>query len=86
MDATAQATAKTSEFREQLRREPIKHVAIALIVGFVLSLLPIRRILVLIVRTAFLLIKPTLLVLGAIKLCEYFNDRSSSTPTKTQAL
>lgn len=79
MDAQDQPTTKTSEFRERLRREPMKHLTIALAAGFVLSLLPIRRILVLIVRTAFLLIKPALLVLGAIKLCEYFSDR-----TKTQ--
>ena len=86
MNSTDQASVTTNEFRERLRREPIKHVAIALVAGFVLSLFPIRRILVLTVRTAFLLIKPTLMILGAIKLYEYFNDRSSSMPTKTQAL
>ena len=84
MDAQDQPTTKTSEFRERLHREPMKHLAIALAAGFVLSLLPIRRILVLIVRTAFLLIKPALMVLGAIKLCEYFSDRASSTSTKPQ--
>ena len=84
MDAQDQPTTKTGEFRERLRREPMKHLTIALAAGFVLSLLPIRRILVLIVRTAFLLIKPALLVLGAIKLCEYFSDRASSTSTKPQ--
>jgi len=63
----------------------MKHLMIALAAGFVLSLLPIRRILVLTVRTAFLLIKPALMVLGAIKLCEYFSDRASSTSTKTQS-
>jgi undecaprenyl pyrophosphate phosphatase UppP len=86
MNSTDQASVTTNEFRERLRREPIKHIAIALVAGFVLSLFPIRRILVLIVRTALLLIKPTLMILGAIKLCEYFNDRSSSPLTKTQAL
>ena len=83
MHAQDPPTAKTSEFRERLRREPVKHLTIALAAGFVLSLLPIRRILVLIVRTAFLLIKPALMVLGAIKLCEYFTDRASSASTKT---
>ena len=63
----------------------MKHLTIALAAGFVLSLLPIRRILVLTVRTAFLLVKPVLMVLGAIKLCEYFSDRASSTSTKTQS-
>lgn len=63
----------------------MKHLAIALVTGFLLSLLPIRRILVLIVRTAFLLLKPALIVLGAIKLYEFFNDRLSSEATKTQA-
>jgi hypothetical protein len=62
----------------------MKHLTIALAAGFVLSLLPTRRILVLIVRTAFLLIKPALMVLGTIKLCEYFSDRASSTSTKPQ--
>jgi len=85
MHAQDPPTAKTSEFRERLRREPVKHLTIALAAGFVLSLLPIRRILVLTVRTAFLLIKPALMVLGAIKLCEYFSDRASSTSTKTQS-
>ena len=83
MHAQDPPTAKTSEFGERLRREPMKHLMIALAAGFVLSLLPIRRILVLTVRTAFLLIKPALMVLGAIKLCEYFTDRASSASTKT---
>lgn len=61
----------------------MKHLAIALVAGFVLSLFPIRRILVLTVRMAILLIKPALLVLGAIRLCELFNERSSSGATKT---
>jgi undecaprenyl pyrophosphate phosphatase UppP len=83
MDAQDQPTTGTGEFRERLRQEPMKHLAIALVAGFVLSLLPIRRILVLTVRTAFLLIKPTLIVLGAIKLCELFGERTSSGATKT---
>jgi len=85
MHAQDPPTTKTTEFRERLRREPMKHLTIALAAGFVLSLLPIRRILVLTVRTTFLLVKPVLMVLGAIKLCEYFSDRASSTSTKTQS-
>ena len=56
----------------------MKHLATALVAGFVLSLLPIRRILVLTVRTAFLLIKPTLVLLGAIRLCELFSERTKT--------
>lgn len=84
MHATDQPSVTTNQFRERLQREPLKSVAIALVVGFVLSLLPIRRILGLILRTAFLLIKPALMVLGAIKLCEYFSAPASSTLTKAE--
>jgi uncharacterized protein YacL len=61
-----------SELEEQIRREPMKAVLLALAAGFFLCLLPIARLTGVLVKVTLLLLKPALLILGTIKLLEYF--------------
>jgi hypothetical protein len=60
-----------NDLEEHIRREPKKAVVLAFAAGFFLCLLPLGRLLGILVRMAFLLFKPALLILGVIKLLEY---------------
>ena len=60
-----------SELEEQIRREPMKAVLLALAAGFFLCQLPIGRLTGVLVKVTLLLLKPALLILGIIKLLEY---------------
>ena len=67
------------ELRERVetyaREEPLKAAGIALAAGVVLSALPIGRVVGGVVRAGLALVKPALLVLGGVKLCEEIERR-----------
>jgi hypothetical protein len=60
-----------NELHEQIRREPLKAVTLAFGGGFLLCLLPVGKLLGVIVKLTFLLLKPALVILGIVKLLEY---------------
>jgi hypothetical protein len=60
-----------------VRTEPAKAVGIAFVAGLILTILPIGRVVATFVRLAFMLVRPILLVLGAVKLCEELGKRNS---------
>jgi hypothetical protein len=53
-----------------IRQEPTKSVLLATIAGFVLCILPVGRLIGLVIKLLFVLIKPALIVLGVVKLWE----------------
>ncbi len=57
------------------REEPIRAVSIAFFVGLVLTLLPIGGIIAGLLRLAFGLVRPALLILGATKVYEEIQKR-----------
>jgi hypothetical protein len=59
------------------REEPLKAVGIAFAAGLLMTLLPIGPIVGGLVRLALALIRPALLVLGAIKVYEEFDRRQN---------
>jgi len=58
-----------------VREDPAKAVGIALFSGVLLTILPVGRLLGALVRLAFALARPLLLVLGAVKLYEEFQKK-----------
>ena len=60
---------------EYTREEPLQAVGIAFVVGLVLTLLPIGGIIAGLARLSLSLVRPALLVLGAIKAYEEFSQR-----------
>jgi hypothetical protein len=60
-----------NELQEQIRREPMKAVILAFGGGFVLCLLPLGKLLGVLVKVTFLMLKPALVILGVVKLLEY---------------
>ena len=59
-----------------VRTEPAKAVGIAFIAGLILTILPVGRLVAALVRVMFLLIRPLLMVLGAMKVCEELEKRN----------
>jgi hypothetical protein len=57
------------------KKEPLKSAAIAFLCGMILTVLPVGRILGALVRLAFALIRPVLVVLGAMKVLEEIEKR-----------
>lgn len=55
--------------------EPAKAVGLAVLGGVILTIFPVGRVLGGVVRLAFALIRPLVLVLGAMKLYEEFEKR-----------
>jgi hypothetical protein len=55
---------------EMIRREPVKSVLLAVAAGFLLCLLPVNRLIGVLVKILFQLIKPALFILGVVKLLE----------------
>jgi hypothetical protein len=53
-----------------VRQDPAKAIGLALFGGVLLTILPVGRLLSAVVRVAFALVRPLLLVLGAVKLYE----------------
>lgn len=63
---------QTEEFA---REEPIQAVGFAFVAGLVLTLLPVGAIVAGLVRLSLALVRPALMVLGAVKAYEEFNQR-----------
>ena len=63
--------------QDYVRSEPAKAVGIAFIAGIILTVLPVGRLVAALVRLSFVLIRPLLLILGAVKLCEELQKRNS---------
>ncbi|MGB8166572.1 MAG: hypothetical protein WCF18_03710 [Chthoniobacteraceae bacterium] len=58
-----------------VREEPIKTAGLAFVAGIFLTVLPVGRILGGLVRLAFALARPALLILGVVKVVEEFDKR-----------
>jgi hypothetical protein len=65
-------TGRTADF---VREDPTKAVGLALLGGVLLTVLPVGRVVAALVRLAFALARPLLLVLGAVKLYEEFEKK-----------
>jgi hypothetical protein len=78
-DLTENSSANFEEFRQRtedyVRDEPTKAVGIALVAGMALTILPVFRIFGGLLRLAFTLAKPAILIFGAMKLYEEVNKR-----------
>ena len=58
-----------------VRQDPAKAVGLALFTGVLLTVLPVGRLIAGLIRLAFALARPLLLVLGAVKLYEEFQKK-----------
>jgi hypothetical protein len=67
-------TVNQRELEEKIRENPVEAVGLALLIGFLVCLLPVGRLIGALLRVAFLLLKPALLVLGIIKAVEYYQQ------------
>ena len=61
-----------------IREKPLGAVLVAVFAGFILNLLPIGILIGSVVRLAFVLLRPVLLLLGAFKIWELTSQRPSS--------
>ena len=66
-----------TQAQDYVRTEPAKAVGIAFIAGIILTVLPVGRLVAVLVRLSFVLIRPLLLILGVVKLCEELQKRNS---------
>jgi hypothetical protein len=64
--------------REMIREEPAKAVGLAVLAGLLLTVFPVGRVLGALVRLVFALLRPLLLVLGAVKLYEEFDKNQKN--------
>jgi hypothetical protein len=67
-------TLNQRELEAKIRENPVEAVVLALLIGFLVCLLPVGRLIGALLRVAFLLLKPALLVLGIIKAAEYYQQ------------
>lgn len=67
-------TVNQRELEQKIRENPVEAVVLALLIGFLVCLLPVGRLIGALLRAAFLLLKPALLVLGIIKAVEYYQQ------------
>jgi hypothetical protein len=67
-------TVNQRELEQKIRENPVEAVVLALLIGFLVCLLPVGRLIGALLRGAFLLLKPALLVLGIIKAVEYYQQ------------
>jgi hypothetical protein len=65
---------RTEEFA---REEPMQALGVAFIAGLILTILPVGRLLGGLVRLAFGLLRPALVILGAVKLYEEISHKDS---------
>jgi hypothetical protein len=70
------------ELQEQFRERPLQSALIAFLAGLLLSLAPVRNLIGLAFRLALFALKPALLILGSLKLYEYFTQQSLSPEEK----
>ena len=61
-----------------VREEPGKTAGLAFVAGLFLTVLPVGRILGGLVRVVLALVRPTLLILGVVKVVEEFDKRNKS--------
>ncbi len=64
-----------SDLEERVREQPNQYLAIALVAGFLLQVLPIRSLLGLIIRLLAVLIKPALVVVAFANFARLLADR-----------
>ena len=57
---------------EQIRSEPVKAIILAFGAGLLLCFLPVGKLLGFLLKITFVLSKPVLLILGVVKLLEYY--------------
>jgi hypothetical protein len=57
---------------EKIRSEPIKAIILAFGAGLLLCFLPLGKLLGFLLKMTFVLSKPALLILGVVKLLEYY--------------
>jgi hypothetical protein len=67
----------TSRAQDFAKKEPAQAVGLAFVAGLILTVLPVGRIFAGLVRVAFAMVRPALLILGAIKVCEEFEKRNN---------
>ena len=60
---------------EEVRRQPVKSLVWAFFVGIFLTIFPVGKIVRLVIGVAVALIRPILLLLGVVKLCEEIETR-----------
>ena len=74
-----QKTAEDLGARAQdfVRQEPAQAIGVAFLAGLVLTVLPVGRLVAVLIRLVFALLRPALLILGAVKLCEEFEKRNN---------
>ena len=59
----------------EVRREPVKTVASAFVIGLILSIFPIGRVISAIVSLGLMLLRPAVMVFGAVKMWDEFGKR-----------
>jgi hypothetical protein len=59
------------KIEDQVREDPVKAVLLAFSTGFLFCLLPVSKLVGFVIKLAFILVKPALLVFGVIKILEY---------------
>ena len=59
----------------EVRKRPVKSVVWAFFIGIILAVFPLGRIVGAMMGLAFALLRPVLLLLGVVKLCEEFEER-----------
>jgi len=64
---------RTEEF---VRKEPAQAIGAAFLIGLLLTVLPIGRVVGGLIRLTFALVRPLLLILGAVKLWDEFEKRN----------
>jgi hypothetical protein len=67
-------TVNQRELEQKIRENPVEAFVLALLIGFLVCLLPVGRLIGALLRVAFLLLKPALLALGIIKAVEYYQQ------------
>ena len=60
----------------EVRKQPVKSVVWAFFIGIILAVFPLGRIVGALVGLAFALLRPVLLMLGIVKLCEEIEERT----------
>lgn len=85
-DCCRTLTARIDEWKlcaeKSVREEPVKTAGLAFAAGLTLTILPTGRIIGGVVRLAFALLRPALLILGVVKIVEEFDKQK--TPGKTE--
>ncbi len=77
-NAASTAESYTARAEQYAREEPLKAVGIAFVGGLILTVLPITGLIGTLLRVALTLLRPALLILGAIKLYEEVERRQES--------